>query len=163
KEYDFTHPSCNSSWRDNPPYPKLTSADLAKGGVSKGNATVVARRLSIYECPSDDKPPDPITDTAQNEICGPYARTDARRSNYLFVTAQATNYTPSYPYWENPQYVGPFGTNGAARFSEIKDGTSNTLAIGESRQKHTSASYGPYWGSGTHTAVHGYTPWCDAA
>ena len=39
----------------------------------------------------------------------------------------------------------------------IKDGTSNTIAIGESRQLHTSTAYGPYWGAGTHTAVHGRT------
>src|SRR5262249_46033231 len=33
--------------------------------------------------------------------------------------------------------------------------TSNTLAIGEARQLWHSSSYGPYWGAGTHTAVHG--------
>jgi prepilin-type processing-associated H-X9-DG protein len=34
------------------------------------------------------------------------------------------------------------------------DGTSNTIAIGESRQDKNSSSYGGYF-SGTHTAVHG--------
>jgi prepilin-type N-terminal cleavage/methylation domain-containing protein/prepilin-type processing-associated H-X9-DG protein len=162
KQYNFDYPSCKSSWGGSlPTYPLLTCDDLAKMDVSQANADVVGTRIPIYECPSDDKPPDPITDTVMNDKCGAYARTNARRSNYLFATAHATDYTPSYPYWENPRYVGAFGTNGAARLAEIKDGTSSTIAIGESRQKHVSTSYGPYWGSGTHTAVHGYTPWCD--
>jgi hypothetical protein len=45
----------------------------------------------------------------------------------------------------------------------VTDGLSNTIAIGEATQLfHTSTSFGPYWGAGTHTAVHGrilqYTP-----
>jgi hypothetical protein len=37
----------------------------------------------------------------------------------------------------------------------VRDGTSNTIAIGESKQKHLSTSYGPFWGTGLHTAVTG--------
>jgi hypothetical protein len=50
---------------------------------------------------------------------------------------------------------GPFGINGAATLTTVRDGTANTIAIGESKQKHGSSSYGPYWGSGLHTAVTG--------
>jgi hypothetical protein len=39
----------------------------------------------------------------------------------------------------------------------IRDGTANTIAIGESKQRHLSGEYGPYWGSGLHTAVGGRT------
>jgi prepilin-type processing-associated H-X9-DG protein len=37
------------------------------------------------------------------------------------------------------------------------DGTSTTIAIGESVQRWHNGStvFGPYWGTGTHTAVHG--------
>jgi len=37
----------------------------------------------------------------------------------------------------------------------MRDGTSNTIAVGESPQIHSSTQFGPYWGAGTHTAVHG--------
>jgi prepilin-type processing-associated H-X9-DG protein len=57
------------------------------------------------------------------------------------------------------QSQAPFGNDGAAALSRIPDGTSNTIAIGESRQLHTSTAYGPYPLYGTHTAVHGRTRW----
>jgi prepilin-type processing-associated H-X9-DG protein len=143
RQYDFSYPSCNSSWNGVGP------KDLANGGVNAGNAQVVGARVPIYECPSDQVP------TVENETgYGPYARTNARRSNYLFSCGQTDDYTAQYN--AGARYSGAFGTNGAARLTGIKDGTSNTVAIGESRQQHTYSGYGPYWGCGTHTAVQGY-------
>jgi prepilin-type processing-associated H-X9-DG protein len=52
------------------------------------------------------------------------------------------------------QYRGAFGNNGAASITNMTDGTSNTIAIGESRWEKNSSSYGGYT-SGTHTSVHG--------
>jgi len=79
-----------------------------------------------------------------------------RRSNYLFSTGAYTDYDAD---WQNTgsQYRGAFGNNGAAAIARITDGTSNTIAIGESVQKWHNGStvFGPYWGTGTHTAVHG--------
>jgi prepilin-type processing-associated H-X9-DG protein len=81
-----------------------------------------------------------------------YSRQTARRSNYLFATYTAEDRTANY----RPLSVSAaFGNNGAATMATITDGTSSTIAIGESKQLHTSVQYGPYWGSGTHTAVHG--------
>jgi len=76
------------------------------------------------------------------------------RSNYLFSTGYYTDYDRDYAnlaIWAR----GAFGNNGAANLT-MQDGTSNTIAIGEGRQQwRSSTSYGPYWGAGTHTAVHG--------
>ena len=158
RKYNFTKPSCNSSWtKDKYPdiYPNGCSAeDLANypNGVNKTpNAAVVATRVAVYECPADDAPNAP-----SQSGYGAYARTGARRSNYLFGTGNYTDYSGNYD--PKYRYAGAFGNNGAAKLGSIRDGTSHTIAVGESKQLHISSSYGPYWGAGTHTAVHGYTP-----
>jgi prepilin-type N-terminal cleavage/methylation domain-containing protein/prepilin-type processing-associated H-X9-DG protein len=144
KQYDFTIPSSNSNWQG------ATIANSPVGlPANHPNAAVVGTYLPVYACPSDKIP------VVANETgFGPYSRTNACRSNYLFSCGQTDDYTASY----NPTatYSGAFGTNGGARLTDIRDGRSNTIAIGESKQDHTSSSYGPYWGSGTHTAVQGY-------
>ena len=80
----------------------------------------------------------------------------AARSNYLFNTGAYTDYDAD---WKNTAIYarGAFGNNGAVSLSGTTDGTSNTLAVGESLQKWHNGStvFGPYWGTGTHTAVHG--------
>jgi prepilin-type processing-associated H-X9-DG protein/prepilin-type N-terminal cleavage/methylation domain-containing protein len=155
--YNPHHPSSNSSW-----YGGLTGADL--GGNANVNAPIVGEFISLYTCPSDHVPGAVVTDNGNkgNPNAKPpvpptpfwyaYSRQNARRSNYLWATYFATDYTPSYPYYS---VVGITGTNGSARIADIKDGTSNTIAIGESRQDKVSSAYGPYWGSGTHTCCHG--------
>lgn len=85
---------------------------------------------------------------------GFYERDNLRRSNYLFNTGAYTDYDA--PWGSTASTArGAFGNDGAVAIARVSDGTSNTLGIGESTQLHTSTAYGPYWGAGTHTAVHG--------
>jgi prepilin-type N-terminal cleavage/methylation domain-containing protein/prepilin-type processing-associated H-X9-DG protein len=121
------------------------------------NPGVAEAFIKTYACPADTSPP-PVVTANQPPFQQPndsfYERRTARRGNYLFNTGHYTDY--DRPYEEtNTGYRGVFGNNGAASLSRIRDGTSTTLAVGESRQTHTSTAYGPYWGYGTHTAVHG--------
>lgn len=116
------------------------------------NRVVASQNIPIYVCPSDQNPAPTVNSSARSTST--YERANTRRSNYLFSTGAYTDYNA--PWAQTPTYArGAFGNNGAAAIATIRDGTSNTLAIGESRQLHTSSSYGPYWGAGTHTAVHG--------
>jgi len=151
KQYDFNSPSCNSQWN--------TTYSLAGGGASAANQAVVGTLIQAYTCPSDRTPP------VENEGgTGPYSRQNARRSNYLLAAGSLTDY--SNPSENNASYAGVFGHNSKTKFADITDGLSNTLAVGESVQikegAGTASVFGPYWGSGTHTAVTGYTPAGDA-
>jgi len=143
RQYDINFPSCNSNWY---------GGALAGGGINAGNTAVVGTNLPTFNCPSDKDP------EAENEAgTGPYSRQNARRSNYLF----STNTNTEYGLYTASSVRGFNGTNGSAKIADITDGTSNSVSVGESKQLHTSRVYGPYWGSGTHTAVHGYVPSFD--
>jgi prepilin-type N-terminal cleavage/methylation domain-containing protein/prepilin-type processing-associated H-X9-DG protein len=157
KQYDFTKPACNASWSvDYYPTTGCRPIDLANypNGVNgTSNASVVGAVVPIYVCPSDPGHPQNPANTAGYWA---YAETNGRRSNYLFNCYLATDYTPTYS--AGAHGAGMFGTNGAARLNDVRDGLSNTIAIGEARQQQCADAFGPRWGSGTHTAVHGYVP-----
>jgi prepilin-type N-terminal cleavage/methylation domain-containing protein/prepilin-type processing-associated H-X9-DG protein len=124
------------------------------GGSNNPNRVIASTPLATYTCPSDDNPaPVVIATNAAGDFYERLAPGVAR-SNYLFNTGYYTDYDRDWAIsaiWAR----GPFGNNGASILASMRDGTSNTLAIGESAQIHTSTSYGPYWGAGVHTAVHG--------
>jgi prepilin-type N-terminal cleavage/methylation domain-containing protein/prepilin-type processing-associated H-X9-DG protein len=134
---------------------------LPLGPDPSGNPNRVVGSVPIktYTCPADENPAPVVvsSDAAggfyERGVHGTYP--GVARSNYLFNTGHYTDYDRD---WTNcaSWARGAFGNNGAASITSMRDGTSNTLAIGEATQQfHTSTAYGPYWGAGTHTAVHG--------
>ncbi len=123
--------------------------------VNPNRDVVSGTLVPIYVCPSDMNPP-PVENRNVGQQSDFYEMKNACRSNYLFSTGAYTDYDNDYDQTSS-QYKGAFGNNGAGAIQRIRDGTSNTIAIGESVQKHHNGStvFGPYWGEGTHTAVHG--------
>ncbi len=132
---------------------------------AQANADVVGTLIRTYACPGDriDPPPavwdngrpaDPLANPPLEAIpwYHAFSRQNARRSNYLFASYTDTDITSAYP---SGAIYGAFGTNGAASMAMVSDGLSNSILVGESRQEHTSAAFGPYWGGGTHTCCHG--------
>jgi prepilin-type N-terminal cleavage/methylation domain-containing protein/prepilin-type processing-associated H-X9-DG protein len=150
--YNFNSPSCLSN-----PY----GMPIGNGGVvDPNNAKVVGTRVSVYECPSDPKP-QPVAPAVGGSSY--YARPAAARANYRFVSYLTWDrnlpWTPSGAALTGTPgngKAGPFGNDGAAKLADITDGTSTTLAVGESKQTHVSNNdYTPLWGAGAHTSVHG--------
>jgi prepilin-type N-terminal cleavage/methylation domain-containing protein/prepilin-type processing-associated H-X9-DG protein len=123
------------------------------------NRIVGSRPIKTYTCPSDETPApvvvasNPAGDFYERGVNGQFP--GVARSNYFFSTGYYTDYDRDWSvcaFWAR----GAFGNNGATSITSMQDGTSNTLAIGEGRQQfRTSTSFGPYWGAGTHTSVHG--------
>jgi prepilin-type processing-associated H-X9-DG protein len=157
-EFNSFFPTCNSSWSStyfgaNGCSPS-DLANYAPGVNGTTNQDMVGALVKIYECPSDPQYSNPPVNNTPGYWA--YAETNGRMSNYLFNCYYATDYTGSYgpTRWD----AGMFGTNGAARLEDVKDGLSTSIAIGEARQEMVASAFGPRWGSGTHTAVHGYVP-----
>jgi prepilin-type N-terminal cleavage/methylation domain-containing protein/prepilin-type processing-associated H-X9-DG protein len=152
RQYDQTVPGSLSN-----PYSTPASPNAALLTATHPNAIVQSQKLKVFICPSDRDPE--IVSNAANPADF-YQRPNTARSNYLFGSGQYTDYDAPTA-WLSARYGGPFGHNTKTRISEITDGTSNTIAIGESVQRKegtgTSTSFGPYWGSGTHTATIGRT------
>jgi prepilin-type processing-associated H-X9-DG protein len=156
KQYNYMQISNGSN-----PYTQTLGPDPA----GNTNRIVASKPIKTYTCPSDELPAPVVnsTDAAQSfyERGASGAFPGVARSNYLFNTGYYTDYDRD---WSNQATWarGPFGNNGASSLTNMMDGTSNTIAIGEATQTNHSTSFGPYWGAGTHTAVHGrilqYTP-----
>ncbi len=144
--YNFSLPSCNSIHQA----PNTNLMGGADGHLA--NTTAIGTVVSAYLCPNMP-PTEPITRPA----AGPYGMTNGLRGGYLLPCGLYYDGRNS-PSIANPRPndVAIFsGNETATKLSEIRDGTSNTALIGESSQRKSSANYGPYWGAGAWTSVHG--------
>jgi len=123
------------------------------------NTQVYSKRMEILTCPSDTYPAQ-ILNRLPGTTTDFYEANNVARSNYLFSAGGTTDYNARYDtiYFLDK---GMFGNDGAGGMQDCTDGSSNTIAVGESKQSHrgkTASVFGPYWGAGTHTCCHGYTP-----
>jgi hypothetical protein len=112
---------------------------------------VATTLLKVHSCPSDQIPPKFSSGSAG------YEKTDARRSNYFFNIGNNIDQTQPWDLLSaaNLALRGPFGINSNCNLAAIRDGTAQTICIGEAKQIHGSTQYGPFWGVGSHTAVTG--------
>ncbi|MGH9552734.1 MAG: DUF1559 domain-containing protein, partial [Terriglobales bacterium] len=166
--YNFNAPSSISQG--------FASLPIANGyNNSNNNQPIYSKTMPVYTCPSDQAPAATFINMP-NQPLQLYEANSVVRGNYLFSTADLTDYSREYGYyiailnsaWGNlatdpvSWHIGVFGTDGAATMAQIRDGTSSTVAMGESKQGiqgqgKTSTSYGPFWGAGVHTCCHGRT------
>lgn len=144
-KYDFNVCSSMSS-----PYSHPVS------GTDAINAAVYGTELTILQCPSHAQAGEISSSGAGTTAF--YSRLNAIRTSYLFSTGVNTDYDAAYGAYNNDIRQGAFGNNGATTLAQIRDGSSNTIAIGEAAggaQYKTDANYGPWGLVGTHTCCHG--------
>jgi prepilin-type N-terminal cleavage/methylation domain-containing protein len=161
-QYNFNVPSSVSN-------PLCGSSPLPPGAPNDTlNRAIYERRLAAYLCPSDSGGPN--WTSSVNTPGDFYSGNNVARSNYLFGTGVHTDY--SGPHGAQARTSrGVFGNDGACTITDIKDGSSNTIAVGESKQLGKTGSttgvpddlpnFGPFWGAGVHTCCHMYTPTDD--
>ena len=137
------------------------------GGVGGDsiNAPVYQSVVTAFVCPTDPVGGIPFVSGAGT--AGFYSSNGARRSNMLFATGAYSDYDGDYLSYAATE-KGAFGNDGSAGMRDFRDGTTNTIIVGESKQRGKCYSatdttdnadvFGPYWGAGIHTCCHGRTP-----
>jgi prepilin-type N-terminal cleavage/methylation domain-containing protein/prepilin-type processing-associated H-X9-DG protein len=112
--------------------------------------------LSAFTCPSDPLYQNPYTYAGASSA----ARTNGYRTNYAWAMYARMDANGKLYSQDSATLKGAFGINGAAKFRDITDGTSNSMLMIENEQQKTSATYGAFWTSWSYTneivpSVHG--------
>jgi prepilin-type N-terminal cleavage/methylation domain-containing protein/prepilin-type processing-associated H-X9-DG protein len=144
--YNFSLPSCNSVNAG------ANMAVLGGPAAYLANTTVTTTTISTYFCPSDIVP-SPYTNAPATPSA--YPGNNAVRCSYLVCASQ---YYETY----NPKTIATrpvdeavfSGSDWSNTIASIKDGTSNTCVVGESRLQKTAVQYGGWWGQGLWTSTH---------
>src|SRR5690606_31065579 len=150
-QYDFNQASCPVVENGLP---------LAGTGNWQVNIPVTSTRLAVLQCPSD--PPA----TLHSSTSAAYASEDAAPSSYVFSSGRiAENSGNIWSAYINSNHWLPdgrrfrwrcaFGHNSAASIRDIRDGTSNTILVGESTMDKRDLNHIARWGQGRHVAVYG--------
>ncbi|MBM3994701.1 MAG: DUF1559 domain-containing protein [Planctomycetes bacterium] len=106
-------------------------AYMASNGTNQNWRSIRGTQLSVMQCPADYAGQAPCTLNGGSWARGNYAANAGGGWFNRTVMGQSSNSPFSAP--NAPTLGGPFGINWGARFSEIADGSSNTVLFAEIR------------------------------
>lgn len=151
-----------NKWNANEPSSGVIENGKPLGGTGNWqvNIPVTSQIIPGLMCPTDPAP------EIHSSTSAAYLSTDAAPSSYVFSVGRIAensnniwsaykNSTARLPDGRTYRWRCAFGMNGAARIRDIRDGTTNTILIGESTTNKRDANHIPRWGQGRHVAVYG--------
>ncbi|WP_339726882.1 DUF1559 domain-containing protein [uncultured Gimesia sp.] len=135
----------------------VCDVDGKGGGGSQISAT--DHMIIVFRCPSDPGMTDQTKDPYTKSGTGHYACNKNHRVSYGIVSNTIENrinttYTGTYVVASDPNAnarKSAWGHNGAARFRDITDGSSNCIIMLETPIQKSSNDYGPFWSQYNHT------------
>lgn len=145
-------PASNGDSGGPPPWPNVNT-DLAK------------TKLSVLQCPSDPDAGNLTTRyTPVNHYTNDFNGTGAARTSYLLCAGGHGNGWSTGAIWTaylnsasnledgrtGVEYIGAFGYNGAARFRDFQDGTSNCITAVEGQSLRASHVFETNWAAFRH-------------
>lgn len=141
--YNFSLPSGRSLYNNN--------SQCTAATPTSDQLAVVTSPISVFACPSDAGPAKGTANHAFSQ------GNTAHRTSYGLVSDRNDASWNVTWIMETDATKGMWGPNGAARFRDFTDGTSNTAALVEApfQKKSAEAWNGPYWNAYT------YTYWID--
>jgi prepilin-type N-terminal cleavage/methylation domain-containing protein/prepilin-type processing-associated H-X9-DG protein len=153
--YNFSLPSC--------PATNVAPNMAVVGGNTSymANTTTTTSVVNTFFCPSDIQLA-PLNSDAPDTVNGPYNGYLSVRCSYLLPAARwyetfCGRYIAATYGGRPPQSAIFSGSDICATIASIRDGTSNTTFILESRLEKTSINYGGFWGQGLWTSTHALT------
>jgi prepilin-type N-terminal cleavage/methylation domain-containing protein/prepilin-type processing-associated H-X9-DG protein len=155
--YNFSLPSCNAINSG------INTTPVGGPTAYLANTTVTTSKISTYLCPSDVAS---LPYNNNGNTPSPYPGNNAERCNYLlpcgryYETYNARYVASQSSIAKRPDEAIFSGSDWSTVLQNIKDGTSNTCLILESRTEKYSVAYGGYWGQGLWTSTHAlvYSP-----
>lgn len=112
------------------------TGSLVGNPATNGNAAAATKVISTFVCPSENK--DPIGKLSSATHYAPASGFSGAATCYDFITSDSD--FGDCNFWKNSTTRRMFGHNSKTKATDVTDGLSNTLAVGETTMSHANGA-----------------------